>query len=239
MQTTAIVTQRIENEIANKNLSHAYLISGDKEMIRMVVQTTTERLQDGQIDPIDNIKCLDNGVKFGVKELRTVQNQMMLTSHSKYKTCYIENIERLSVPAVNSMLKILEEPPKGVVFFLGCQNKNNVLDTIISRCRNYEIYEEGGGDFDLARTTLDNLRYDSDAIQCAAAFEEREDAIELLEKLIGYSRKKLIEGCMEYADIVILSQKCLDDVKKNVNYKLAVELLLLRVVRLVSNMTSK
>jgi DNA polymerase III delta prime subunit len=239
MQTTAIVQQSIRQEISNANLSHAYLISGGKNCVREVVRNTVKALQKDKIDPIDNIECLDDGKKFGVKELRETQNQMMLTSHSKYKTCYIENIERLSIPAVNSMLKILEEPPEGVVFFLGCQNKNNVLDTIISRCRGYEIKNKETQDFGATDEVMSGLQNDSDAIAYAAELEDRNKAVEFLEKLLGYSRHKLMNGNSGYADVIILTQKCLDDVKKNVNFKLAVELLLLRVVRLVSNMTSK
>ncbi len=238
MSTTDTVLKRFTLEVKSDQSSHAYLISGQKDEVRETVRKAVKVLQNGKIDVTDNIECLDEGDKFGVKELRLIQNQMMLSSQSIYKTCYIENIERLSIPAVNSMLKILEEPPRGVVFFLGCRNKNNVLDTIISRCRGFEIKSETLKNTDRIEEILGSIANEAEVIDFAGRIENREEAVEILDELIIFSREKLIKGESEYADVVILAQRCLDDVKANVNFKLAIEVLLLRVIRLVSNMVS-
>jgi DNA polymerase III delta prime subunit len=238
MSTTSMVLERLKNEFSANSISHAYLISGDKMDTRELVDKVVNMIQEGKNEALDNLKCLDEGNKFGVKELRIIQNQMMLSSHSTYKTCYIENIERLSIPAINSMLKILEEPPKGVIFFLGCKNKNNVLDTIISRCRGYEIQRSLNENTDEVKEIFDQLHNASDVIVYVQTMEDKKEALIFLRNFLVYSRNKTIEGDNTYADICILTQKTIDDLNSNVNFKLAVEVFLLRVVRLVSSISS-
>lgn len=238
MSTTSMVYEMLKKEFSADSISHAYLVSGDKMDIRELVDKVVDMIQEGKIEELDNLKCLDEGKKFGVKELRVIQNQMMLSSHSSYKTCYIENIERLSIPAINSMLKILEEPPKGVIFFLGCQNKNNVLDTIISRCRGYEIQKKLYSEDIGVENILARLHNSSDVITYVQTMEDKKEALDFLRNFLVYSRNKAIKGDNNYADICILTQKTIDDLNSNVNFKLAVEVFLLRVVRLVSSISS-
>ena len=47
----------------------------------------------------------------------------------------LENIENSTVEAMNSLLKILEEPIPGIYAIFTCQNINRVLPTIQSRCQ--------------------------------------------------------------------------------------------------------
>lgn len=50
-----------------------------------------------------------------------------------YKTIVINAVDRLNRSAANALLKMLEEPPKQVVFILSCQNISQVIATIRSR----------------------------------------------------------------------------------------------------------
>ena len=43
--------------------------------------------------------------------------------------------ERMNIQAANSLLKILEEPPRGTHFFLVCEQPEQLLSTIRSRCQ--------------------------------------------------------------------------------------------------------
>jgi DNA polymerase-3 subunit delta' len=51
------------------------------------------------------------------------------------KVIIIDDVEKMTTEAANSLLKTLEEPPRGVVFILVSSNLESVLPTIISRCR--------------------------------------------------------------------------------------------------------
>lgn len=50
------------------------------------------------------------------------------------KVLAIDNIERLTEPAANALLKTLEEPTDGAYLLLSTSNKSALLPTIISRC---------------------------------------------------------------------------------------------------------
>ena len=46
----------------------------------------------------------------------------------------------LSTSAFNALLKILEEPPKHVIFVLATTEPHKVLPTILSRCQRYDFH---------------------------------------------------------------------------------------------------
>lgn len=51
----------------------------------------------------------------------------------------LENIENVTQGAMNSILKLLEEPPKNAHIILVSENAGRILDTILSRVRKYEL----------------------------------------------------------------------------------------------------
>ncbi len=71
-----------------------------------------------------------------IEQTRDLQHQINLKPlGSIYKICIIEDIERLTLEAANSLLKILEEPPYKSVLILTCTTLNYILPTISSRCQ--------------------------------------------------------------------------------------------------------
>lgn len=52
---------------------------------------------------------------------------------------YIHNAHNLTNPAQNALLKTLEEPPNNTTLILISANKNQLLETIISRCQIVEL----------------------------------------------------------------------------------------------------
>ena len=50
------------------------------------------------------------------------------------KVYIIEEADRMNLPAQNAALKLLEEPPRGVIFLLCCENAQQLLPTVRSRC---------------------------------------------------------------------------------------------------------
>lgn len=57
------------------------------------------------------------------------------------KAVLIHNINDLSIPACNSLLKTLEEPPENVEFVLTTQKLLSVLPTIRSRCSKIKVMD--------------------------------------------------------------------------------------------------
>lgn len=55
--------------------------------------------------------------------------------YSKFNMYVIMNSEKLNVSSANTILKFLEEPEEGILGFFLTNNKENIIDTIKSRCQ--------------------------------------------------------------------------------------------------------
>lgn len=55
-------------------------------------------------------------------------------SYSDKKIIIIDNAEKITIDAQNSLLKTLEEPPENTIFILVSSKENQILSTIRSRC---------------------------------------------------------------------------------------------------------
>lgn len=72
----------------------------------------------------------------GIDEIRAIKGETRLAlSESGYRVFVICQADRMTVPAMNSLLKLLEEPPENTVFFLTTEIPNQILPTIVSRCQ--------------------------------------------------------------------------------------------------------
>lgn len=84
----------------------------------------------------DFIYC--NGQEETIKkpQIEYIQDQFSKSAlEGKAKIYLMENIENSTIEAMNSLLKMLEEPTAGVYAIFTCQNLNRVLPTIQSRCQ--------------------------------------------------------------------------------------------------------
>lgn len=71
-----------------------------------------------------------------IDDVREALSFIQLTSHrGGMRILLINPAETLNTQAANALLKALEEPPEGVLFILVCHNKDKLLPTIKSRCR--------------------------------------------------------------------------------------------------------
>lgn len=55
--------------------------------------------------------------------------------YSKFNMYLIMNAEKLNLSSANTLLKFLEEPETGILGFFLTNNKENIIDTIKSRCQ--------------------------------------------------------------------------------------------------------
>lgn len=77
---------------------------------------------DGQVIKIDQIRELQRDLQFRPFE-------------GKKRVFIIDSADRMGLPASNSLLKTLEEPPKDSVLILVTANFHSLLPTIVSRCQ--------------------------------------------------------------------------------------------------------
>ncbi|NBK22975.1 MAG: hypothetical protein EOM68_13220 [Spirochaetia bacterium] len=82
-----------------------------------------------------------------VNQVRSLEEWISRTTMGEQKTfIIIEGLEDTNVSARNSLLKMLEEPPTDVYFFLISEYPNRIMQTILSRVRKYSfppLQEEG------------------------------------------------------------------------------------------------
>lgn len=72
-----------------------------------------------------------------VSMIRKIAAWTHLSSYGKKKTVIIERADRMQDSARNAFFKILEEPPKDVVFILTTSRRGALLPTVLSRVRTY------------------------------------------------------------------------------------------------------
>ncbi len=79
----------------------------------------------------------------GVDQIRAViADAYVLPNEAERKVYIVSEADTMNVPAQNAALKLLEEPPKGVIFLLCTTNARKLLPTVRSRCAEINL----GGD---------------------------------------------------------------------------------------------
>lgn len=84
----------------------------------------------------DFTQITPDGIAIKIDQIRLLKNFAALTpAVGTGRVCLIEDAELMTVQAANSLLKLLEEPPPGLVFILIAGTGKPLLPTILSRCR--------------------------------------------------------------------------------------------------------
>lgn len=154
-----IIYQTFTNSLRNQTLSHAYLLVGNPgtpllETAKFLAKTilcddpsplacsnciTCLRIES---DNYPDVIILD-GAKDSIKkeDVLNIESRFEKTAfETKGIMIYVINlVENMTIEAVNSILKFIEEPEGEVYAFLTTNNINNVLPTIVSRCQTLNL----------------------------------------------------------------------------------------------------
>lgn len=144
------IKQSLQSALAQNRVAHAYLFFGPTGVGKKTAGYLLARalLDDGHQDPAQNtgiyhdlhvIRPLGNSIK--IEQLRDLSRDVSYTSHGGGRQVYlVEQAEKMTREAANCMLKVLEEPPPGVVFILVADDVGALLPTIVSRCQRYQFH---------------------------------------------------------------------------------------------------
>ena len=150
------VINSIKYQVKNSTVSHAYIFSGT----RGTGKTSTAKILARAVNcehPINGNPCnecetcksilrgtnldvveMDAASNNGVDDIRDLREKAFYPpSTSKYKVYIIDEVHMLSKGAFNALLKILEEPPKHLIFILATTEIERVPQTILSRTQRY------------------------------------------------------------------------------------------------------
>jgi len=100
--------------------------------------TCKETLNWQNADIIE-IDAASNSSVENIKQTIIKWSQYWPNSNHKYKVYIIDEVHMLSKSAFNALLKIMEEPPKYIIFILATTEIEKIPDTIISRCQVYNF----------------------------------------------------------------------------------------------------
>ena len=150
-----VIYQTFINSLQKGQLSHAYLISGTNGTpILEIAKFFAKSILCDDPSPLACSSCItclrvddDNYPDFFVFDgsKSTIKKEAVTTIESSFEKKAFENkgiriyilhlIENMTIEAINSILKFLEEPGQQIYAFLTTNNENSILPTIISRCQ--------------------------------------------------------------------------------------------------------
>lgn len=227
------------------------LIAGGKKEKRK--KLAIDKLLNWQISKLDTL-IIKGENSIGIEQIRKLKRWALLKPFaSKSKAAIINEAEKLTLEAQNSLLKILEEPPRHTLIVLTAAKESLLLPTIVSRCKVIRIKEEP--EIKLDKPAIGNLLHLTCYLLHARGGERikkveslvktREEAITFLDQFIFFLRKILlkkyqisqIETIASICDIPELKNlsgkwlakilkealKTKEMIKKNVNFRLALE----------------
>lgn len=109
----------------------------DKELVKTIDKIVTECVKLSSELPKGNIP---------INQIRNISSWVRRSVSNSKKVVILERADLMQDSSRNSLLKILEEPPKDTYFILISQKKNNVLPTILSRVRAYSFRNRSKGE---------------------------------------------------------------------------------------------
>ena len=201
-ETTTI----LRNVISQKKLHHAYLFAGKQG----VGKTSTARIFAQAVNCLNNQSgdvcqkcavCQNNQQLFqdiveidaashnGVEEIRNLKAVAIIRpAVSSYKVYIVDEVHMLSKSAFNAFLKLLEEPPKHIVFVLATTEIQKIPETVLSRCQIF--YFQKVTVFTLASflqtiATKESISFELEALDLIANYAQGSvrDALNTLEQL--------------------------------------------------------
>ena len=203
----------LSSAVENNMISHAYLFSGP----RGTGKTSTAKIFAKMVNCCHLINgepcnecdsCLnlfnsndiieiDAASNNGVDEIRDLREKANLVpSICKYKVYIIDEVHMLTTQAFNALLKILEEPPKHVIFILATTEYHKIPLTITSRCQKFQFNKLDIEEI-VSRlkeiSLLENISINEDALYEIAKISDggMRDSINFLDQIRSFSNNEI------------------------------------------------
>ena len=83
---------------------------------------------------------IDGASNRGIDEIRDMRERVKFApAEGEYKVYIIDEVHMLTTEAFNALLKVLEEPPRHVVFVFATTEPHRIPATIVSRCQKFDF----------------------------------------------------------------------------------------------------
>lgn len=191
----------LTNQLETGEIKQAYLFCGSAG----TGKTTSARIfandvNGGKGKPIE----IDGASNNGVDNIRSIIDDCRMKSlDSKYKVYIIDEVHMLSIGAFNALLKVLEEPPKGVIFILCTTDPHKIPATILSRLQRFDFKRIP--QFEIVNRLKyilqqeGKITYDIEALEYIAKLADggMRDAIMKLDTVIGYTTNITLQAVLD------------------------------------------
>lgn len=209
------ITDILKNQIETKNISHAYIFSGSRGTGKTSCAKIFARainclnLQDGnpcnkcencmsslEESTLDIVE-MDAASNRRIDDIRELRDKVIYPpTKLKYKVYIIDEAHMITNEGFNALLKIMEEPPKHLVFILATTEIDKIPQTILSRCQRYEFKMINAKDIsDNIKYILNDLnrKMDNDAIELIAnkADGAMRDALSILDQVLSIEKENI------------------------------------------------
>ncbi len=256
-----IIVEKISKAIREDKVLHAYIIEGDAcvdkkrfalEFCKALVCIDRPGLGCDQCvncrkiehDNYEDLYVLESdGMSVKDEQISSLQEALKKKPLGSRNMAIIKDADTMTARAQNRLLKTLEEPFDGTVIILLSENRENLLDTIKSRCVLYRIedFSEDTQNIEAAESVFEGLLNEKSFREMkeilSVNMKSRDDALAIvdgLERLYGKVLKGEVQRASKFKseniirDIEFIEEARRDLIAK-VNYQYAIKNLILKI----------
>lgn len=155
---------KIELDQFTRRPSHAVVIVGNEGMGKMSIArslatTTLQLANTTELDRYPYFRLISpDGLSISIEAIRDLLSYTKLKITNQQdgikRVIIIDEAQAMTTEAQNALLKLLEEPPEGTLFFLNTSNLHGLLPTIRSRSQQLHIKQPNRQELEQHFTTL-------------------------------------------------------------------------------------
>jgi DNA polymerase III delta prime subunit len=185
---------------------HAFLIIGDKtdEEAKKISKILGSKLMEQELHKIADVREFKRLIKLSLMNKTTILSR---------------DINKSTIETQNALLKILEEPQPNLSFILTAPNKQNILPTILSRCKITELKSKKPNKKQVAEAKKFIESSIGEKLTITSKINSRDEAREFLENLILGAHALMIKN-PNHASFLEAAQHALNAINKNSNIQL-------------------
>lgn len=247
------LTKHFAKLIRENKLVHAYLLSGAEgtgkiELAKWVAkgifclnsQNGVPCLKCSECNRIENnnhpdvVTIMPDGLSIKVEQIRYLKSEFNKSGvESDRKVFIIQDAQKMSIGAANSLLKFLEEPSGNITAFLLTSEPQKLLLTIISRCQEVEMQQLTSGQLEqelisesISEKNSHILANLAQSVVEAKKINDNENFDKILATVNNWYRKLLRKDLLSF---VIIQSKIIGLIQNKEDQNLVLQVIILTV----------